>query len=133
MPIVVTATTSQRPVFAGDNLTPGTLVCAVGSNWLHKAEIDVATIQRSAAVVCDSIEACQMEAGDLVQALGSTAFDWSRAVELAEVVARKKTVRQSPQDVLLFKSVGLAIEDVAAAAHVLQKAQEHGLGRELPW
>jgi ornithine cyclodeaminase/alanine dehydrogenase-like protein (mu-crystallin family) len=133
MPIVVTATTSQRPVFAGDNLTPGTLVCAVGSNWLHKAEIDVATIQRSAAVVCDSIEACQMEAGDLVQALGSTAFDWSRAVELAEVVARKKTVRQSPQDILLFKSVGLAIEDVAAAAHVLQKAQEHGLGRELPW
>jgi ornithine cyclodeaminase/alanine dehydrogenase-like protein (mu-crystallin family) len=133
LPVVVTATTSQKPVFNGDNLTPGTLVCAVGSNWLHKAEIDVATIQRSAAIVCDSIEACQLEAGDLVHALETSVFDWSRAVNLAEVVAGHKAVRQSPQDILLFKSVGLAIQDVATAAHVLNLARQHGLGRELPW
>ncbi len=133
LPIVVTATSSVTPVFRGDYLTPGTLVCAIGSNWLHKAEVDAATVQRSVAVVCDSIDACQHEAGDLFQALESSAFDWSRAVNLADVVAGRVTVRQTPEDLILFKSVGLALEDVAVAAHVLEKAKEQGRGRELPW
>jgi ornithine cyclodeaminase/alanine dehydrogenase-like protein (mu-crystallin family) len=132
MPLVVTATTSSTPVIRGDDLSPGTLVCAVGSNWLHKAEIDPAALQRAAAVICDSIECCQLEAGDLVQAAATTAFDWSRAVDLADVVAGKAAVRNSPDDILVFKSVGMAIEDVAIAHHVLHKAREAGLGRELP-
>ncbi len=131
--IVVTATTSQTPVFYGDNLAPGTLVCAVGSNWLHKAEIDLATIQRAVAVVCDSIECCQLEAGDLVQAVDTRAFDWSKSVELADVVVHRATIRQSREDILVFKSVGMAIEDVAVAVHVLRQARQRNLGRELPF
>jgi ornithine cyclodeaminase/alanine dehydrogenase-like protein (mu-crystallin family) len=132
LPIVVTATTSSTPVLRGDNLSPRTLVCAVGSNWLHKAEIDAAALQRAAAVVCDSIECCQLEAGDLVQAAATAAFDWSRATDLADVVAGKFTIRRSPDDILVFKSVGLAIEDVAVAHHLLKNAREAGVGRELP-
>jgi ornithine cyclodeaminase/alanine dehydrogenase-like protein (mu-crystallin family) len=132
LPIVVTATTSRTPVLRGENLSPGTLVCAVGSNWLHKAEIDAATLQRAAAVVCDNIECCRLEAGDLVQAAASTAFDWSQAVDLSEVVAGRSGVRRSPEEILVFKSVGMAIEDVAVAHYVMQKARDTGMGRELP-
>ncbi len=133
MPIVVTATTSKTPVFRGEDLSEGALLCATGSNWLHKAEIDAVAVGRSSAVVCDSIDACQQEAGDLVQAMESTNFTWSRAANLAAVVASRGSVRQSLQDIILFKSVGMALEDVAVAAYVLQKAREKSLGRELPW
>jgi alanine dehydrogenase len=132
LPIVVTVTTSSTPVFRGEDLSPGALVCAIGSNWLHKAEIDAATIQRASAVVCDSVECCRLEAGDLVQAAAAAAFDWSGAVELADVVSGKSAVPRSPGDVVVFKSVGMAIEDVAAAHYVLRKAREQGVGRELP-
>jgi len=84
-------------------------------------------------VVCDSIDACQNEAGDLVQAVKASAFEWSRAVNLADVVAGRTQVRQSQDDLVLFKSVGLAMEDVAVAAHVLELAKQQGVGRELPW
>jgi ornithine cyclodeaminase/alanine dehydrogenase len=126
-PIVVTATSSATPVLRGEDLSPGTLVCAVGSNWLHKAEIDAVTVDRAAAVVCDSIECCRLEAGDLAQA----SFDASRAVELADVVSGTSSVRVSPGEILVFKSVGMAIEDVAVAHYVLRRAREAGIGREL--
>ena len=64
LPIVVTATTSREPVFDGTWLAEGALVCAVGSNWLNKAEIDSSVIRRADNIVCDSIKACQNEAGD---------------------------------------------------------------------
>ena len=70
LPIVVTATNSASPVFDGNDLSEGTLVCAVGSNWLRKAEIDPNTIRRADNVVCDSVEACRHEAGDFEAAIG---------------------------------------------------------------
>ena len=70
LPIVVTATNSSSPVFDGNDLAEGTLVCAVGSNWLQRAEIDTHTIRRADNVVCDSVEACQREAGDFAAAIG---------------------------------------------------------------
>jgi alanine dehydrogenase len=133
LPIVVTATTSSTPVFRGDNLTPGTLVCAIGSNWLHKAEIDAATLGRATAVVCDRIDCCQLEAGDLAQAMHTRAFDWSKSVELADVVAHKAALRHSPEEIVVFKSVGLAIEDVAVAHWLWGQARERNIGRQAPW
>ena len=133
LPIVITATTSREPVFDGRDLAEGALVCAVGSNWLNRAEIDTHVIRRADNIVCDSIKACQNEAGDFVESLEKGIFDWSRAVELCDVLTGKASGRNNSQSVVLFKSVGLAIEDVALGAVVLERAREQGIGVELPF
>lgn len=132
LPIVVTATSSREPVFDGTWLDEGALVCAIGSNWQHRAEIDAAVIRRADHIVCDSVEACQHEAGDFVDALEKGIFDWSRAVNLADVVAGRAVGRNQRKGITLFKSVGLAIEDVALAHVLIQRAREQGVGQELP-
>ncbi|HET6880104.1 MAG TPA: ornithine cyclodeaminase family protein [Pirellulales bacterium] len=131
-PIVITATTSSTPVFDGGCLAEGAFVAAVGSNWLNRAEIDATVVRRSENIVCDSIEACRHEAGDFAQAEKQGAFDWSRVVELADVVAGNSRGRSSPEGIVLFKSVGLAIEDVALGGKVLELARRQNLGRTLP-
>jgi len=133
VPIVVTATTSREPVFDGTWLAEGTLVCAAGSNWLNKAEIDTSVIRRADNIVCDSVRACQMEAGDFVDALEKGVFDWTRAVELCDVVAGRATGRNTRDSIVLFKSVGIAIEDVALAAKLVERAREAGRGQTLPF
>jgi alanine dehydrogenase len=132
LPIVVTATTSREPVFDGNWLAEGTLVCAVGSNWLNKAEIDSTVVRRADNIVCDSVKACQIEAGDFVEATEKGIFDWQRAVDLGDVVTGRATGRNTRESICLFKSVGLAIEDIALAARVVSLARDRNLGRELP-
>ncbi len=131
LPIVMTATTSREPVFDGAWLAEGTLVCAVGSNWLNKAEIDSTVIRRADNIVCDSVKACQNEAGDFVDSLEKGVFDWSRAVDLADVVTGRATGRNTRESIAIFKSVGLAIEDVALGGKLLELARAQGAGREL--
>ncbi len=131
MPIVVTATTSVRPVFDGHWLAAGSLVCAIGSNWLNKAEIDVETLRRADRIVCDSIEACRREAGDFVEALDRGVFDWTRSINLSDVVLGRVTGQRNPDAIVVFKSVGLAIEDLAVAAKILERARATGVGREV--
>jgi ornithine cyclodeaminase/alanine dehydrogenase len=131
LPIVITATTASAPVFSGNDLAEGTLVCAVGSNWPNKAEIDADVIRRADNIVCDSIEACQSEAGDFGDALARGIFSWPKAVELADVVSGRESGRNNSQSVVLFKSVGLAIEDVALGGKLLELARAQGAGREL--
>jgi alanine dehydrogenase len=133
LPIVVTATTSREPLFDGSRLAEGALVCAVGSNWLTKAEIDSNVIRRADNIVCDSIRACQIEAGDFVEALEKGIFDWSRVVELADVVTGKATGRNTRESIALFKSVGMALEDVALGGKVLELARQQQIGCELPF
>jgi ornithine cyclodeaminase/alanine dehydrogenase-like protein (mu-crystallin family) len=130
-PIVITATSSKTPVFDGRWLTRGTLVCAMGSNWLHKAEVDVATIEAANLVVCDSIAACQAEAGDLIKPLAEGVFHWRDAVELADIAAGKHPGRRSSEETIVFKSVGLGIEDVALAAKVVELARERSVGKDV--
>ena len=131
LPIVVTATTATEPVFNGNDLAEGALVCAVGSNWPQKAEIDADVIRRADNIVCDSIEACQLEAGDFRDALERGIFSWSKAVELADVVSGREVGRSNNDSVVLFKSVGLAIEDVALGGKLLAVARANNVGREL--
>jgi ornithine cyclodeaminase/alanine dehydrogenase len=132
LPIVITATTSSEPVFNGNDLAEGALVCAVGSNWPQKAEIDADVIRRADNIVCDSVEACRLEAGDFRDALERGIFSWSKAVELADVVSGRAVGRSNRDSVALFKSVGLAIEDVALGGKLLALARAKGVGRELP-
>ncbi len=132
LPIVVAATSAATPVFKGSNVAEGALVCAVGSNWLQRAEIDAEVIRRAGMIVCDSVDACRNEAGDFREAIEMGLFDWTSAVELADVVVGRATGRQDDRDIVLFKSVGLAIEDVALGGKVIELAREMRVGRELP-
>ena len=133
LPVVITATSSRRPVLEGAWLSPGTLLAAMGSNWLDKAEIDAEAVTRAKLVVCDDVACCQHEAGDFREALAQGRFDWSSAVNLGDIITGRHGGRGSADDIVLFKSVGMALEDVAVGHRVLTLAREQGLGRELPF
>jgi alanine dehydrogenase len=126
--IVITATSSRTPVLRGEWLAPGTHLNVIGSNFLSKAEVDVATVRRCDALVVDSLEQARLEAGDFVAALEDGSIHWSGVRELGQVLIGRQTGRAQTDDVTMFKSVGLALEDVTVAARVYAQAQEAGLG-----
>lgn len=130
--IVITATTAKSPVLDGAWLAPGAFVAAVGSNALNRAEIDVETVRRAGLVVCDSVAACRPEAGDFVPAIEQDVFDWAKALDLSGIVAAGPPPRLDRQAIILFKSVGLAIEDVALGAELLRRAIPRDRGIVLP-
>jgi alanine dehydrogenase len=129
--IVVTATTSRDPVLRGEWLQPGALVCAIGANDRRSRELDNTVLQRASFVCCDSIEQAKLESGDLIEPIEQGVLDWLEVHELQEVVAEEVQGRQSADDIILFKSNGLAAWDVAAGALALQRAREQGVGSEL--
>lgn len=126
--IICTATTSSEPVFAGNQLRAGTHINAVGSFTPSMQEIDSETVQRSLVVV-DSRKAALAEAGDLIIPLQSGVIEegWIRA-ELGEIVDGAHPGRTDAEQITLFKSVGVAVQDAAAASLALQGAIAAKLG-----
>jgi alanine dehydrogenase len=129
--IVVTATTSPDPVLRGEWLQPGALVCAIGANVPQHRELDNVVLERAAFVCCDSLEQARRESGDLIEPVEQGVLDWLEVHELQEVVAGEVDGRGSADDVVVFKSNGLAAWDVAAGTRVVELARERGVGREL--
>jgi ornithine cyclodeaminase/alanine dehydrogenase-like protein (mu-crystallin family) len=120
--VVVTITTSPDPVVRGEWLRPGALVCACGANRPGARELDNAVLQRAAFVCCDSIEDAKLESEDLREPVSQGVLDWLEVHELQQVVAGELPGRQSDDDIVLFKSNGLAAWDLAAAARVVELA-----------
>src|SRR5262245_31014848 len=131
--IVITATTSREPVLNGNWIAEGTHLNVIGSNFLGKAEVDAVTVRRCESLVVDSKDQARLEAGDFTAALEEGSIHWSDIHELGQVIVGRYTGRAHPQDVTLFKSLGIAVEDVAVAARVYAKAQAAGVGRVLEW
>ena len=129
--VVVTATTSPDPVLRGEWLRPGALVCAMGANRIQARELDNEVLARATFVCCDSRAQARLEAGDLVEPIDRGVLDWLEVHELAEVVSGELLGRQHDDDIVLFKSLGIAAEDLAVASLVLERARERGLGVEL--
>ena len=129
--IVVTVTTSQDPVLRGEWLKPGALVCGVGANVPRARELDNAVLERAVFVCCDSIEQCKVEAGDLIEPVERGVLDWLEVHELHEVVSGELAGRSSPDDVVLFKSTGLAAWDVAIGARAIELARKQKAGTKL--
>jgi ornithine cyclodeaminase/alanine dehydrogenase-like protein (mu-crystallin family) len=120
--ILITATSSETPVFDGNDLQPGTHITAVGAHTATTREVDEVAMRRATRIVVDSREAAGAEAGDLLLA------QVAAHAELGEVVTGAQPGRTSPDDITVFKSVGLAAQDAAAAAAVLAAAEARGLG-----
>jgi alanine dehydrogenase len=120
--IVVTVTGSSDPVLRGEWLKEGALVCAVGANDGRRRELDNAVLERASFVCCDSIENARLESADLIEPIESGLLDWLEVHELQEVVAGELAGRQADEDIVVFKSNGLAAWDVAVAAAVVSRA-----------
>ncbi|MHA2203283.1 MAG: ornithine cyclodeaminase family protein, partial [Candidatus Hodarchaeales archaeon] len=129
--IILTATTSPTPVFRGEWLEPGTHISAIGAYTPETREIDTETVQK-AKVVCDEMNACLDEAGDLIIPINEGAITKEHIyAELGEIVSGKKTGRENESEITLFKSVGLAIQDAAIAKLVYDKACKMRKGIEV--
>jgi alanine dehydrogenase len=131
--IIITATTSREPVLNGQWIAEGAHINAVGSNFLSKAELDAAAVRRCAVIVVDSKDQARLEAGDFQQALDDGSLHWADVRELGQVIVGRYPARKHPPDVTLFKSLGIAIEDVAVAARVYTRALAEGVGKRIEW
>jgi ornithine cyclodeaminase len=131
--VVCATTTSAEPIFEDEDLEPGTHLNAVGSYKPHVREVPAATVARSLVVV-DRREAAWEEAGDLIIPLhdGLISRDHIHA-ELGELVLGRRPGRTSAEQITFFKSVGVAVQDAAAARSALSRAMELGLGTTVPW
>lgn len=129
--VVTCATTSSRPVFTGRHLRPGAHVDAIGAFRPDARELDTETIKR-ARVVVDTYHGAWTEAGDLLIPIKAGAITRRHVrAELSEVVSRKKPGRTRPDEITLFKSVGWAPEDAAAARVAYDRARAQGIGSEV--
>ena len=126
--IVVTATTSKDPVVRGEWLTPGALVCAIGANDPRRRELDNVVLERATFVCCDSREQSKLESGDLIDPVQTGILDWLEIYELQAVVADEVPGRESDDDIVVFKSNGMAAWDVAIGAAAVERARERGVG-----
>ncbi|WP_454765780.1 ornithine cyclodeaminase family protein [Cupriavidus campinensis] len=118
--IIVTASRSTTPLFAGDRIKPGAFVAAIGSSLPHTRELDDTALARAAAVVVEWRPQSLREAGDLVLADKSVLPD-SKIVELADVLLDKAPVRRHADDIVIYKSVGVGLEDIALAGIAYQR------------
>jgi ornithine cyclodeaminase/alanine dehydrogenase-like protein (mu-crystallin family) len=124
--IVITATNAKDPVLDDAWISPGTHVNAMGSNQAQRRELPTELILRADLIVVDSLEQARMESGDLLLALDPAEWPTRGIVELKD----RKT-RPSADAITIFKSNGVAVEDVASAGHVYERAVRKGRGETL--
>jgi len=129
--IVITSTTATIPVVDGRWLAPGTHINAIGANFPQKRELDETAVRRADIVTADSREQSQQEAGDLIHVFGNHAAQWNRVHELADIVSGKIPGRTDPSQITLFKSSGIAIEDIVVAGRIYELARERKIGTEI--
>jgi len=126
--LLVTVTTAKEPILKFEWLKPGAHINAVGSHRPDLREIDGATLAR-ATIVVDSREAIMAECGDILLALKEKSIGENAIyAEIGEVLAGTKAARKNGDEITLYKSVGIAIQDVAAANLVYRKALKEGVG-----
>ena len=119
--ILVTITNSPTPVFSGEWLRPGTHICAVGGANEYVTELDDATIQRADIIAVDSIAQAKVECGELLMPTSRGLLLWEQVSEFWQVVGGMKAGRRRDDDITLFKSLGMAMWDIAAAKVVYEK------------
>lgn len=120
--VICTITSAKEPVLFGNWIKPGAHINAAGVNWANKRELDESTVHKASLIVVDDRQQSKVEAGDLIPVLNED--DWSRVIELRDLL-RGKRPKRFTQDITIFKSNGIAAEDVAAALHVFQKVTKH--------
>ena len=127
-----TVTTAAQPLFDADWLEPGTHINAAGSNALIRQELSEATLKRAALIAVDAVPTALAEAGDLLPLLEKGRRHSRQLVELGDIIIGQRAGRTSTEQITVFESQGMAIQDLAVGLRVLAAARECGLGVELP-
>jgi ornithine cyclodeaminase len=131
--MVIAMTRASEPVFDGRWIEPGQFIAATGANALDRREIDLATVKRADVIVVDSREVAQGESGDLLPAFENGLLYWENIADLGEVLIGRWPGRTDEQQVTLFESHGMALQDIYTGARVLALAREQGIGVQLPF
>jgi ornithine cyclodeaminase/alanine dehydrogenase-like protein (mu-crystallin family) len=131
--VVIAITTAAQPVIYGEWLKAGAHVNAAGGNWAVRREVDTETVKRARVIFADSVEQAKIEAGDLIYAVSENAIGWHQVQELSALMSGRAAGRASADDITLFKSCGIALEDVAVGSFVYERARELGVGLSLPF
>src|SRR5487761_1518941 len=129
--IVITSTTASKPVLEGRWLRAGMHINAIGANFPEKAELDAEAVNRADVIFADSREQSKLEAGDLFQAFEGDYSRWNDVKELSDLMAGRVAGRTSREQITLFKSNGIAIEDVVTAGRVYELAVAGGMGNRM--
>ena len=130
--IVATVTTSAEPVLRANWIKPGVHINAVGAVAAERREIDAEIVLRATVRATDQLAQARIEAGEYRDLVAAGRLRWEDVVELGDLLTKKAPGRRSPADVTLFKSLGMALEDIAFADLVVRRARERGIGRPMP-
>lgn len=131
--IVSTITTATNPLFEAAWLSPGTHINAAGSNALIRREIGEDVLKACKPIVVDTVETALKEAGDLLPLFEKGRISERQLVELGDIIIGRHPGRSSPEQITIFESQGMAIQDIAVAVRLEAMAREQGLGIELPY
>ena len=130
--LIGTVTTAVIPLFDADWLMPGVHINAAGSNALIRQELSEAVVRRCGLIAVDSVPTALAEAGDLLPLLEKGRLHSRQLVELGDIITGRHPGRTSKDEITLFESQGMAIQDLAVAVRVLVAAEAAGLGQEIP-
>ena len=131
--IVSTITTSAMPLFEAAWLSPGTHINAAGSNSLIRREVGEDVLKLSRPIVVDSVDSALKEAGDLLPAMEKGRLSERQLVELGDVIVGRHPGRSTADEITLFESQCMAIQDISLAVRLEALARERGIGVELPY
>jgi ornithine cyclodeaminase/alanine dehydrogenase-like protein (mu-crystallin family) len=129
--IIITATTSTEPLFDGDWVGKGAHLNVIGGNSPIRVEVDTTTVLRSSWIVVDSLDQAKAEAGDFLKCVERGLMYWERVEELGSVVTGRSKGRTSNEEITFFKSLGIALEDLAVGAAVYERALEQKAGERI--
>ena len=131
--IAITNVRTLDPVLLGDWLEPGMHVNAAGANSIDRRELDDNAITKSSIIAVDAIAQAKLECADLTIPTQTGLITWDGVHELSTIVGGQIPGRTSPDQITLFESQGIGIEDIAVAAHIYKKAISEGSGIDLPF
>ena len=131
--IVSTITTSAAPLFEAAWLSPGTHINAAGSNSLIRREVGEDVLKVCRPIVVDSVDTAVKEAGDLLPAMEKGRLSERQLVELGDVIVGRHPGRSTADEITLFESQGMAVQDISLAVRLEALARERGIGVELPY
>ncbi len=130
--VVVTITKSAEPVLRANWLKSGVHVNAAGANAAERREVDAETVLRATVRATDHLAQARLEAGEYHDLVAAGRLKWQDIAELGDVLTGKAPGRRGPADITLFKSLGIALEDIAFADLIVRRAHEHGAGHPMP-
>ncbi len=131
--VLGTVTTAASPLFEAEWVAPGTHINGAGSNAIIRQELSEAMVRKCDLVAVDTVDTAVKEAGDLLPLLEKGRLQARQLVELGDILVGRRPGRQDREQITLFESQGLGIQDLVLAHRLLTQAREQGLGVELPF